>query len=181
MIGQHAFLSGSKHSWIHYDEEKLGVAYKKFLAIRKGTAMHDFARKCIIYGMQLSRKKIPLNMYVNDAIKYHMYPEQVLFYSNNSFGTADTICFDGKLLRIHDLKTGASHVSMDQLEVYAALFCLEYEIKPRDIEIELRIYQTTEITIHVPAPESIDNIMKKIILFDEKIEKLRLEEELWLS
>ena len=69
-----------------------------------------------------------------------MTPEQILFYSDNCFGTADAIAFRGDLLRIHDLKTGAIPAHMEQLEVYAALFCLEYKIKPADIRMELRLY-----------------------------------------
>ena len=52
---------------------------------------------------------------------------------------------------------------MDQLEIYAALFCLEYRIKPTDIEIELRIYQNDEVLVHNPAPEDIVQIMDKIV------------------
>ena len=52
---------------------------------------------------------------------------------------------------------------MDQLEIYAALFCLEYRIKPTDIEIELRIYQNDEVLVHNPSPEDIVQIMDKIV------------------
>lgn len=40
------------------------------------------------------------------------------------------------MLRIHDLKTGISPVHMDQLLIYAALFCLEYKIKPGSIDTD---------------------------------------------
>jgi len=106
-----------------------------------------------------------------------MSPEQVLFYSYNCYGTADAISFRNNGLRIHDLKTGYSRVSMLQLEVYAALFCLEYEHKPNQIDIELRIYQASKIVIHVPEPPVIRRIMEKIIIFDRKIEELKLKEE----
>ena len=52
---------------------------------------------------------------------------------------------------------------MEQLEIYAALFCLEYKVKPSDIEIELRIYQNDEILVHNPTAEDIVPIMDKIV------------------
>lgn len=76
-------------------------------------------------GQKLPRLNKTLNAYVNDAIGYKMIPEQILFYSDNCFGTADAIVFRNGLLRIHDLKTGVIPAHMEQLEVYAALFCLE--------------------------------------------------------
>lgn len=181
LIGQHAFLCGSKYHWINYDEDKLSSSYLKFLAIQKGTDIHELAKKCIELGVKLPKTKKALNQYVNDAIGYRMIPEQPLFYSVNAFGTTDAICFREKLLRIHDLKTGVSPVSIHQLEVYAALFCLEYKVNPKDIIIELRIYQIDEIFIHIPEPVDILIIMDKIILFDKEIEKLKAEEQLWLS
>lgn len=175
--GQHAFLGASKYHWINYDIEKLDSAYLKFLAIQKGTELHDFARRCIELGIKLPKSKKSLNQYVNDAIGFRMIPEQTLFYSVNSFGTADSICFRDNILRIHDLKTGVTPVSMHQLEVYTSLFCLEYSVKPIDISIELRIYQSDIIVVHSPLPEDISLIMEKIIIFDKKIEQLKLEEE----
>ena len=114
-------------------------------------------------------------MYVNDAIGYRMTPEQVLFYSENCFGTADAIVFKKDFLRIHDLKTGVTPSSIKQLEVYAALFCLEYSKNPNNIRIELRIYQNDEVIVHEPHPEDILYIMDKIISFDKRIEKIKLE------
>lgn len=177
--GQHAFLSASKHHWVNYDEEKLSNAYIKFLATQKGTELHDFACRCIRLGVRLphnSKNPKTLNLYVNDAIGYKMTPEQPLFYSDNCFGTADAISFRQNMLRIHDLKTGVSPVSIHQLEIYAALFCLEYRKNPADIGIELRIYQSNEVLVHQPEPERIKYIMDKIIVFDKRIEKLKLEE-----
>lgn len=104
-----------------------------------------------------------------------MRSEQVLYYSENAFGTADTISFRRNLLRIHDLKTGVTPASMKQLEVYASLFCLEYGYKPADIDIELRIYQNDEVLIHNPELDSIVHIMDKIITFDKRIDMLKME------
>ena len=52
---------------------------------------------------------------------------------------------------------------MEQLLVYAALYCLEYKVKPREIEIELRIYQSEEVLFDRPTAEDIVPIMDGII------------------
>lgn len=176
LIGNHAFLSASKYHWINYDEEKVANAYSKFLATQRGTELHDFAARCIRLGERLQKVKKALNLYVNDAIGYRMRPEQPLFYSVNAFGTADTIAFRDNFLRIHDLKTGISPVSIHQLEIYAGLFCLEYDQNPNNIGIELRIYQEDNILVSVPAPDTILEIMNKIVFFDKLIEKIKAEE-----
>ena len=174
--GRHAFLSASKHHWIRYDETKVIDSFSNFLATQKGTVLHNFAADCIKLGQKLPKSQKTLNMYVNDAIGYKMKPEQVLFYSENCFGTADAISFRNGLLRIHDLKTGVTPAHMDQLMVYTALFCLEYKVKPNDIDIELRLYQSDEILYHKPTAEDIVPIMDKIITFDKLIAKIKLEE-----
>ena len=174
--GQHAFLGASKYHWINYDESKVAESYMKFLATMKGTTFHEFAAQCIRLGQKLPKSQKTLNMYVNDAIGYKMTPEQPLFYSENCFGTADAIAFRNGLLRIHDLKTGVIPAHMEQLLIYAALFCLEYKIKPGDIDVELRIYQSNEILYHNPTTEDIVPIMDKIITFDKIISKIKEQE-----
>ncbi len=174
--GQHAFLGASKYHWINYDESKVAESYSKFLATQKGTVLHEFAAQCIRLGQKLPKSKKTLNMYVNDAIGFKMTPEQVLYYSENCFGTADSIVFRNDLLRIHDLKTGAIPAHMEQLIIYAALFCLEYKVKPGNIDIELRIYQGNEILYHNPTAEEIVPIMDKIITFDKIIKKIKEQE-----
>ena len=171
--GQHAFLGASKYHWINYSEDKVAEAYSKFLATQKGTVLHDFAARCISLGQKLPKSQKTLNMYVNDAIGYKMTPEQVLYYSENCFGTADAISFRNGLLRIHDLKTGEIPAHMEQLEIYAALFCLEYNVKPGDIEMELRLYQSDEILYNNPTAMDILPIMDKIITFDKVINKIK--------
>ena len=173
--GRHAFLSASKYHWINYDEEKLSDTYFKYLATQRGTELHAFACQCIRLGVKLPRTRKTLNMYVNDAIGYKMTPEQPLYYSENCFGTADAISFNKNLLRIHDLKTGVSPTSMHQLEIYAALFCLEYRKQPQDIDMELRIYQSGEVYVHEPPSDNILEIMDKIILFDKRIDEIEME------
>ncbi len=117
-----------------------------------------------------------LGMYINQCIQYKMTPEQLLFYSPNCFGTADAISFRYKKLRISDLKTGETKTSEHQLEVYAALFCLEYHFDPAELrEIELRIYQDRRCRVYVARPEFIKFIMEKIIVFDKRLNELREE------
>lgn len=175
--GKHAFLGASKYHWINYDADKLVDSYTKFQATLNGTILHDFACQCITLGQKLPKSQKTLNMYVNDAIGFKMKPEQVLYYSDNCFGTADAIIFRNNLLRIHDLKTGVTRTHMEQLEIYAALFCLEYNKKPSDIDMELRIYQNNEIIVHNPTVEDILPIMDKIITFDKIIDKMKIEGE----
>jgi hypothetical protein len=139
----------------------------------RGTALHELAKDAINLGVKFPRSRKTLNLYVNDAIGFHMKTEQVLFYSFNCFGTADTIAFRDNTLRIHDLKTGVSKTSMTQLKVYAAIFCLEYEKKPHEIAIELRIYQNDEVWVEIPDPEDILRIMGKIRSFDKIIDEMQ--------
>jgi hypothetical protein len=145
------------------------------MAARRGTALHQFAHDAIKLGVKLPKTPKTINLYVNDAIGYRMTPEVTLFYSDNAFGTSDTICFRRNKLRIHDLKTGLVQTSERQLEVYAALFCLEYKVNPADIEIELRIYQNDEVKIYDADPEVIQYIMDKIVDFDKRINSIKLE------
>lgn len=174
--GQHAFLSPSKYHWINYDESKVADAYSNFLAIQRGTILHDFAARCITLGQRLPRSTKTLNQYVNDAIGFRMTPEQVLYFSENCYGKADTISFRDDFLRIHDLKTGVTPAHMEQLEIYAALFCLEYKIKPGDIAMELRIYQGDEVLCHHPTAVDILPIIDKIIVFDKIINNIKEQE-----
>lgn len=172
----HAFLGASKYHWINYDEDKLEETFLNNLAKRKGTRLHELAAELISLKIPLRKEAKTLNMYVNDAIGYLMTPEQVLYYSNNCFGTADAISFseNKKLLRIHDLKTGVTPASMSQLKIYTALFCLEYDVDPNDIEMELRIYQNDQVLIDsVEDKEEILYISQKIKVFDKKIEQIK--------
>lgn len=174
--GLHAFLGASQYHWINYSEDKLAKVYSNRIAIQKGTELHELASKMINLGIKLPRSQKTLNMFVNDAIGYRMKSEQVLYYSEFCFGTTDAISFRNNVLRIHDLKTGVTPAHMEQLLIYAALFCLEYDIKPSNIEIELRIYQSNEILYDKPTAEDIVPIMDKIITFDKLIRKIKMEE-----
>jgi hypothetical protein len=175
LVGKHAFLGASKYHWINYDEEKLILAFQNQLAVQRGTELHDFAKRAIELGVKLPKSQKTLNMYVNDAIGFKMTPEQPLYFSDNCFGTADAISFKNGFLRIHDLKSGVTPAHMEQLMIYAALFCLEYDMNPFEIEIELRIYQSDNVIIENPDPKDIRLIMDKIIYFDDRLSKFKEE------
>lgn len=172
LSGSHAFLSGSKYHWINYDSDRLIESYSNFKAVAKGVILHDFAKRCIDLKQRLPKSHKTLNAYVNDAIGFRMTPEQVLYYSDYCFGTADSISFDNQVLRIHDLKTGRVPGHIEQLEIYAAIFCLEYKIKPKDIRIILRIYQSNTVNEYIPTSEEIDEIIEKIISFNKILTRL---------
>lgn len=161
--GLHAPFGASKSSWLRYDDTKALDVYKNLQATEYGTRLHAWAKETIDLGIKQPRSNRTLCAYVNDAIGYRMNTEVVLFYSERFFGTADAICFRNNMLRIHDLKTGTTPVHIEQLEIYAALFCLEYKKNPNDISIELRIYQNDDILVYNPKPEEIKNICDRIV------------------
>ena len=170
--GLHAPFGASKSSWLRYSDDKIVEVYNNLQAAEMGTRLHEWAKQTIDLGIKQSRSKKTIYSYVNDAIGFNMSTEVVLFYSENFFGTADAISFRNNFLRIHDLKTGRRPVHMEQLEIYAALFCLEYKIKPGDIRMELRIYQNDEILVHEPTAEDILPIMDKIVHVNKMLEKI---------
>lgn len=170
--GLHAPFGASKSSWLRYSDEKIVEVYNNLQAAEMGTRLHEWAKQTIDLGIKQSRSKKTIYSYVNDAIGFNMSTEVILFYSERFFGTADAISFRNNFLRIHDLKTGKRPVHMEQLEIYAALFCLEYKVKPGDIHIELRIYQNDEILVYEPTAEDILPIMDKIVHVDKMLEKI---------
>jgi hypothetical protein len=140
-----------------------------------GDLQHVYAHR-EIEERRLSNLRGTIGMYINDSIKHKLTSEQVLYYSENCFGTADTIGFRYKTLRIFDLKTGVTKASVHQLEIYAAIFCLEYNVDPNAINIELRIYQDDQVSIFDVDSEEILFIMDKIVEFDKIISHHRSEE-----
>ena len=174
--GLHAPFSPSQSSWLRYDDERAMEVYANKKASEMGTILHAWAKTTIDLGIKQPKSKKTIYAYVNDAIGYKMSTEVVLYYSDRFFGTADAISFRKNFLRIHDLKTGKHKASMEQLLVYVALFCLEYRIKPGDIEIEVRLYQNDEVVFHNPTAEEILPIMDKIVHLDRLLERLENEE-----
>jgi hypothetical protein len=175
LVGKHAILSASKYHWTNYDDEKFEAHLTTHQLAQRGTDLHALAAELIRMKVKLPRNSQTINLYVNDALGYHMTPEQVLMYSYNCFGTADAISFRKEILRIHDLKTGVSKASFRQLEIYAAMFCLEYRIKPAEIGMEFRIYQLDEVNVFEGDPDEITHIMDKIIRFDKRVTTRSLE------
>lgn len=180
LAGLHAPFTASQSSWLRYDDDKIIEAYTNKKAAEMGTRLHEWAAETIKLGLKQPKSKKTICAYVNDAIGFKMDTEVVLFYSERFFGTADAISFRNGVLRIHDLKTGKvgkieSH--MEQLEVYTALFCLEYKVKPGDIQIELRVYKCDEVIVWKPTAEDIVPIMDKIVHLNKLLEKLDREEE----
>ena len=160
--GLHAPFSPSQPAWLRYDDNKAIESYNNKQAAEMGTRFHEWAKNTIDLGIKQPKSKKTLYAYVNDAIGYKMDTEVVLYYSPRFFGTADSISFRNNFLRIHDLKTGKTPVHMEQLMVYAALFCLEYKYTPNQLNMELRIYQNDDVEILVPNPDDIYDIMEHI-------------------
>lgn len=209
--GKHAFLSASKNSWLNKDENQILDSYARQYVKDIGTALHDIARKHIKHRIKMtkaSKREIMLSLvedyyipviaiergidfdgvfenlvvYVNDAISYRMVPEQILYYSDLCFGTADAITDINSILlkkelKIFDLKTGTTPVHIEQLLIYAALFCLEYNVRPGDLTIELRIYQTQkdEVICMHPTAEDIAPIVDKIVSINKNIDSMLKE------
>lgn len=179
--GKHAFLGASKHHWVNYDMAKLERIFANSFASEIGTRKHNFAAEAIRLKIKMPRNTQTLNAYINDAIGFRMTPEQVLYYSDNCFGTADAISFEKRVLRVHDLKTGVHPGHPNQLKIYCALFCLEYKINPYDIEMIGRIYQEDEVIefifdpglLDVDGNPGISGIMEKIKESDKRIEEMR--------
>lgn len=177
--GLHAPFSASQSSWLRYSDEKALTVYQNKKAAEMGTKLHAWAKETIDLGIKQPRSKKTIYAYVNDAIGFKMSTEVVLYYSDYFFGTADAISFRNGMLRIHDLKTGKvgkieDHI--EQLKVYAALFCLEYKVKPGEIEMELRLYKQDEVLVHHPTAEEILPIMDAIVHLNKMLEKYDREE-----
>jgi hypothetical protein len=174
--GRHAdLMAPSSYHWLGYDEEKMVKTVYTRQAARLGDRKHALAAELIAMRVKMPEVQKTINLYVNDAIGYKMTPEQPLYYSDNCFGTADAISFrqDSRtgrwMLRIHDLKTGYTRTSMKQLEIYAAIFCVEYDVKPEEIDIELRIYKSDDVEIHIPDLDDIHHILDKMKTYDRVI------------
>lgn len=175
LVGRHAFLSPSKYHWVNYDDEKFDQVFLTSMTAQKGVELHAFASEAIRLGIKLPRNSKTLNQYVNDAIGFRMTPEQILYYSENCYGTCDAISFRKGYLRVHDLKNGVTVASITQLEIYSALFCLEYDVRPTEIDIEMRIYQNDEVRAYMADANDITHVMDKIITFDKRIKYLKME------
>lgn len=175
MHSQH--LSASKYHWLNYDDEKFERVYVMRKAAERGTRLHAFAAMAIELGQPLRNNGTTVSLYVNHSIGFRMRPEQPLVYSPNAFGTPDAIAYRNKVLRIHDLKTGAALGSFYQLRCYAALFFLEYREDPFKTKTILRIYQNDDYTEEIADPGDIKSIMEKYKYRDKQVDRLNAEED----
>jgi hypothetical protein len=172
----HSFLSPSRHHWLNYTSEKLVSTYENYRKIALGTQYHALAAELITLAVRLPNTMASFNSFVNDAIGFKMKSEVLLFYSDNCYGTADAISFSDGVLRIHDLKTGRSPASINQLLIYAGLFCLDYMIEPKEIkEIQLRLYQNEEIIELSPTIKDIFDVVARIEESDKIIESVNTD------
>ena len=172
--------------------DKVDDAVKAYYATKVGTAVHAEAQRLISKRIKLTKSTAKFDIqrtllltdipreaynldqftetfvaYVNDAIGFNMRTEELLVPFTDSdwfFGTCDAISFSNatKELHIHDLKTGVSTASMNQLLIYAAFFFLQYDLDPNDIRTELRIYQSGEATIMKPELSDILPVIDRI-------------------
>ena len=209
--GQHAIFAPSQKllSRSELTPEQLDNIIRSKYAAQIGTIIHAEAARMILQKKSVTKTKVAdriydalwqanipnkLNTpelyldtvvpYIKDAIGFDMSPEQPIVYNYQiAFGTADCIRYNPVKheLRIHDLKTGVVPAHMEQLEIYAALFCLEYgkqyNFKPVDGSIELRIYQNDDVNTYNPTAEDIVPIMDKIMTFDKYINKWQEENQ----
>jgi len=193
--GKHAILSASSWRWINDDETSLTKRICSQYLPTVGTILHEMACRHIRYRVLIEdndKKNVILELlsngipkvviesidmdamfdnfraYVNDCVMLKMEPEVVLCYSDNCFGTTDAIKFseEERLLRINDYKSGTTPAHMEQLLIYAALFCLEYRIDPYTIDTKLRIYQNNDILYGNPTSDEIRDTMDTIIVHD---------------
>lgn len=202
--GKHAILSASSWRWINDDKDSLVKRITSSYAQSIGTILHGLAYRHIKYRIKMNKydkKNVMLELlsngipgividsidfdrmfenlmaYVNDGVGFKLSPEVVLYYSDNFFGTADAIGFNenDRILRIHDYKSGVIPAHIEQLEIYAALFCLEYRFKPHEINTHLQIYQSADVLYHNPEPGEIKEIIDKIVEYDKFLNQIRLE------
>ena len=188
----HAFCGASNYRWRNYDIDKLIQSKVSSYATTIGTLLHEYAAENIKKRFKIAKSDkrsilrylgvehgVPLSAidtnrlfpnlmnYVNDAIDFNMDPEVMLYFSDDFYGTADAISWEDNVLRISDLKTGVTPASFMQLENYAAFFCLDYKVKPTQIEkIEFRIYQNGEIIGAEPEPIILVPIIEQVIEFN---------------
>lgn len=168
----HAFLSPSRYHWINYSDDKLLERYINHKRVELGTRLHALAAELISLARRQPQTGEAFNAFVNDAIGFGMSPEVILHYSPNCYGTADAIAYSNGVLRIHDLKTGKTPASIDQLMVYAGLFYLDYEIEAKELtEVYLRIYQGEEVVQYSPKPIDVINMARRIVAADKLIQK----------
>lgn len=178
----HSFASGNIKAYESYDEENLDDVRKGFRNYVRGRYPLDQDKTASLAFMFLDNMRyvpeeswLSVAQFINDGCQYKMNSEQPLWYSDNAFGTTDAISFYRNKLRIHDLKTGDTPAKLMQLNIYAALFCLEYHKQPDQIKIELAIYQFGNVTKESPDPKDIRDLMDLIVEDDRVLNLMSLD------
>ena len=64
---------------------------------------------------------------------------------------------------------------MEQLLLYDALFCLEYRINPKDIQVENRIYQCDAISVANPSPDELKEFVDMVVEKEKCAREVRAE------
>lgn len=147
--------------------EKYMLDTSKCYDPKKGAILLDHLR--YLPGEALLSTKL----FICDSIGFRMASEQKLSVSNIIEGTADAVRFYPKenLLRVSDLKTGSRPAKIEQVYIYAALYCYENRLDPLKTNFETRIYQNGEIYIEQPDGETIASTLKDILHLNEVIKK----------
>lgn len=171
----HQIILGSKPSGIREVErgvkthiyEKYMVDTSKTYDPRVGSIFLDHLR--YLPG----EAYLSVKMFVCDSIGFRMESEQKLSVSKVIEGTADAVRFYPKdnLLRISDLKTGSRPAKIEQVFIYAALYCYENRLDPLKTNFEARIYQNGEIYIEQPTGEEIKSLLNTILHINEVVSK----------
>lgn len=171
----HQIILGSKPSGIREVErgvkthiyEKYMVDTSKTYDPRVGSIFIDHLR--YLPG----EAYLSVKMFVCDSIGFRMESEQKLSVSKVIEGTADAVRFYPKdnLLRISDLKTGSRPAKIEQVFIYAALYCYENRLDPLKTNFEARIYQNGEIYIEQPTGEEIKSLLNTILHINEVVSK----------
>lgn len=171
----HQIILGSKPSGIREVErgvkthiyEKYMVDTSKVYDPRVGSIFLDHLR--YLPG----EAYLSVKMFVCDSIGFRMESEQKLSVSKVIEGTADAVRFYPKdnLLRISDLKTGSRPAKIEQVFIYAALYCYENRLDPLKTNFEARIYQNGEIYIEQPTGEEIKSLLNTILHINEVVSK----------
>ena len=111
--------------------------------------------------------------------------EQLLIYSSWVSGTADAVRFEplDNTLYIFDLKTGERPASIDQVVIYAALWCLQRNIDPYSISFDLRIYSNTKFIMYTTKEsgnelsDKISDYMNQIIFVTDTANNYKINKE----
>jgi hypothetical protein len=171
----HQIILSSKVSGIKEVEKGVKThIYEKYMEKYSKYYDHEFGTLLLKHLHYIPGEAfLTTKQFINDSIGFRMESEKRLTVSSMIYGTADAVRYYTKenLLRVSDLKTGKRPAKIEQVFIYAALYCYEYNLKPLNTNFEARIYQNGEIFIEQPSGEDIDDILKNILHKDEVAKK----------